>query len=169
MTIAQGISRLIAFREAFKEKLEAKDITVSTENLNEMLDLVDDINTGGMNYASANIVTGKTNALSFGTFNFLPESFALASSYNIGNQYTFNQEPFEVICYLSLNGITIGTKTHTVEIMNSNQTYTTITVTTLLVKNNGNYTLTVTLPTGYFFIGECEWAVMSEREELVEE
>lgn len=171
MTTVQGISRLLQFQSDFKDKLEENGIDVESNKLNDMLSLVDNINGGDTNYVYATTTISKTKTMTFGTFSFIPECFALASAYNLKNQYSFASDPIQIIGSLSLDGLELGSHDYTVEVLKSDGSVDTIIVNvTLTTDSNENWSLSITLPSNqeYYFIGECEWGCMSSREEIEE-
>lgn len=142
-------------------KSTLENLSVSTTGkgkLNQLIPLVGQIESG-TGYCHATITANRAPSLTFSGFNFVPASFAISSEYALEHTYTVAGNAYHVVGALSLDGIELGTQTHSVEIM-LNDSLSTITVTTVLTNTLGISTLTVTLPSGFYFLGECEWAVL---------
>lgn len=158
-TTSEYLSALLTTKNNLQSTLENFNVTVTSgAKINNMVSLVGLIETG-TGYAHATIIANKVQTLTFSGFNFVPNSFAISSEYAIDHTYSVAGSAFNVVGALTLDGLQLGTQTHSVEIM-LNNSISTITVTTVLSNTNGISTLTVTLPSGYYFVGECEWAVL---------
>ena len=132
--------------------------TTGKSKLNQLVSITGQIERG-TGYCHATITANKTPSLTFSGFNFVPASFAISSEYALEHTYSVAGNAYNVVGVLTLEGLEIGTQTHSVEVM-LNDTLFTITVTTVLSNALGISTLTVTLPSGYNFLGEYGWAVL---------
>ena len=142
-----------------KSTLDNLSVSTTGKNkLNQLIPLVGQIESG-TGYCHATIMANKTQTLTFSGFNFVPATFAISSEYALEHSYSVAGNAYHVVGALSLDGIELGTQTHSVEVM-LNDNLSAISVTTVLTNALGISTLTVTLPSGFFFLGECEWAVL---------
>ena len=168
-TTADYLAALVAARNRLKANLSAMGVTASTDNLAELVELPLEIKSGG-DYYYATAVVNKTQTLQLSDFEFEPKTFSFASEYAINTGYSLPDAVVKVIGFLSITDIETGSQCHAVSISVDGESTVTITVqTALTVSQSGTYTLTVTLPAGYFFLGEAEWAIFGEKWEDEEE
>lgn len=134
--------------------------TSGKDKLNQLVPLVGQIERG-TGYCHATIISNKMRSLTFAGLSFIPANFAISSEYALEHTYTVTGNTYQVVGALSLEGLQIGTQTHSVEVM-LNDNLSTINVTTELINSLGISSLTVTLPEGFGFLGEYEWAVLGD-------
>ncbi len=132
--------------------------TSGIDKLNLLIPLVSQIESG-TGYCHATITCNKMRSLTFAGLNFVPANFAISSEYALEHTYTVTGNAYQVVGALSLEGLQMGTQTHSVEVM-LNDNLSTINVMTELTNSLGISSLTVTLPEGFCFLGEYEWAVL---------
>lgn len=151
--------KLFESRDNLKATLCNFKVAIGQANqYNTLIPLMGLIETG-TGYSHASIIANRVQTLTFSGFNFVPNSFGISSEYALEHTYLVAGDAYNVVGALSLEGLQLGIQTHTVEVM-LNDILSTITVTTVMSNTNGISTLTVTLPNGYYFVGENEWAVL---------
>lgn len=155
--------KLFESRDNLKATLCNFKVAIGQANqYNTLIPLMGLIETG-TGYSHASIIANRVQTLTFSGFNFVPNSFAISSEYALEHSYSVAGNAYNVVGALSLDGLQLGNQSHTVEVM-LNDILSTITVTTVMSNTNGISTLTVTLPSGFYFLGECKWAVLGSTE-----
>ena len=154
------LEALIYARNRLKTNLSTMGVTTSSNDLAELVELPLSIQTGGGDYYYATTIVNKSQTLQLSDFDFFPKTFSYASEYAINTGYSLPESSINIIGFLSITDISIGTQNHSVSISVDGSSTVTITVqTSLTVDQSGNYSLSVTLPSGYYFLGEAEWAI----------
>lgn len=153
------ILALFNIRDNLKSTLENKSMdTTDINKYNYLVPLIGLIETG-TGYSHATIIANRVQTLTISGFNFIPSSFAIVSEYALEHTYSVAGTAYNVVGSLQLDGLQLGQQAHSTELM-IGDTLATITISTNLTVNLGIATMTVTLPSGYYFMGECEWAVL---------
>lgn len=158
-TTGDYLLKLFEGRDNLKATLCNFKVAIGQANqYNTLIPLMGLIETG-TGYSHASIIANRVQTLTLSGFNFVPNSFAISSEYALEHTYSVAGSAYNVVGALTLEGLDIGTQSHTVGVM-LNDNLSEITVTTVLTNIQGISTLTVTLPNGFYFLGECEWAVL---------
>lgn len=177
-TTSQLVMQLYNTTKLLGEELDSMNVP-NVSGVYCLPSLVDSVllaaGSGNSSYTTYTTVLNKTNTISM-VLNFCPHSFAIASKRALTSTYAVSEEnSFRVLGSLVLEDLedvsldkSDDSKVYEVEVLQNDMQIETINVTVSLVQSLSHYTLTITLPEGFFFLGENEWAVIGLIEEGVE-
>ena len=168
-TTADYLTALISARDTLRSNLILAGVSNAATKLNILAAQVTSIEAGsgsggassGGEYYYATTVLNKTSTLHLENFTFMPKTFSFASEYALNHSYTLSGEQIYVIGLMSITDLVIGIQTKTITVSDNGSTSVNIPVYVTVTYDSVSegYTLDITLPQYYCFLGESEWAV----------